>query len=159
MNENLYVETFTKEQIVKLQAHLNSQGWEFSDLQYAHWKAKKDKTNVSAFNSGKVSIQGKGTKELVQFFIEPEITGQAKFGYEEILFESDSPEQLEQHGGIDESGKGDFFGPLVICCAYTDEYSAKKLFKLGVKGSKSIKSDKKMITMEEEIKKIKIDYL
>ena len=154
MNENLYVETFTKEQIDKLESHLRSQGWQFSDLQYAHWKASLNKTNVSAFNSGKVFIQGKGTKELVQFFIEPEITGVAKFGYEDVLFESESPEQLEPHCGIDESGKGDFFGPLIICCAYTDEYSAKKLFKLGVKDSKSIKSDKKMVSMAEEIKKV-----
>ncbi len=154
MNENLYVETFTKEQIDKLHAHLNSQGWDFSDLQYAHWKASCNKTTVSAYNSGKVSIQGKGTKELVQFFIEPEITGEARFGYEDLLFESDSPEQLEPHCGIDESGKGDFFGPLVICCAYTDESTAKALFKLGVKDSKSIKSDKKMISMAEDIKKV-----
>lgn len=154
MNENLYVETLTKEQIDKLKQHLSSLGWAFSDLQYAHWKASLNKTNVSAFNSGKVSIQGKGTKELVQFFIEPELTGEAKFGYEDILFESDSPEQLEPHCGIDESGKGDFFGPLVICCAYTNESSAKALFKLGVKDSKSIKSDKKMVKMAEDIKKI-----
>ena len=154
MNENLYVETLTKEQIDKLKDHLSNLGWAFSDLQYAHWKASLNKTNVSAFNSGKVSIQGKGTKELVQFFIEPELTGEAKFGYEDVLFESDSPEQLEPHCGIDESGKGDFFGPLVICCAYTDEYSAKALFKLGVKDSKSIKSDKKMVKMSEDIKKI-----
>ena len=25
------------------------------------------------------------------------------------------------HAGSDESGKGDFFGPLVVCCAYVDE--------------------------------------
>ena len=154
MNENLYVETFTQEQIDKLHDHLNSHGWDFADLQYAHWKASYNKTTVSAYNSGKVSIQGKGTKELVQFFIEPEITGEARFGYEDLLFESDSPEQLEPHCGIDESGKGDFFGPLIICCAYTDESTAKALFKLGVKDSKSIKSDKKMISMAEDIKKI-----
>ena len=154
MNENLYVETFTKEQIDKLYTYLNDKGWDFSDLQYAHWKASLNKTTVSAYNSGKVSIQGKGTKDLVQFFIEPEITGEAKFGYEEHYFETESPEQLLPHCGIDESGKGDFFGPLVVCCAYTNEQSAKALFKLGVKDSKSIKSDKKMIDMAEEIKKI-----
>lgn len=154
MNENLYVETFTEDQIEKLRGYLDQQGWEFKELQYAHWKASQNKTTVSAFKSGKVSIQGKGTKDLVQFFIEPEITGEARFGYEEHYFETESAEQLTPHCGIDESGKGDFFGPLVICCAYTDERTAKALFKLGVKDSKSIKSDKKMVAMSSEIKKV-----
>jgi ribonuclease HIII len=153
-NENLYVETLTEVQITKFKEHLVGQNWEFSELAYAHWKARFNKTSVSAYKSGKVCIQGKGTKELVQFYIEPEITGEARFGNEDVYFETDNAEQLSPHAGIDESGKGDFFGPLVICCAYTDEASAKALFKLGVKDSKAIKSDKKMKSLDEQIRKI-----
>lgn len=153
-SDNLYVEKFTPEQIIKLESHLQAQGWEFSDLAHAHWKAISNKTNVSAYKSGKVCVQGKGTKELVQFFIEPEILGVAKFGYEDVIFETEEKEQLEPHCGIDESGKGDFFGPLVITCAYTDARSAKALFKIGVTDSKKIKSDKKMLSLAVEIKKI-----
>ena len=153
-NENLYVETLTEIQIVKFKEHLVGQNWEFSELAYAHWKARFNKTSVSAYKSGKVCIQGKGTKELVQFYVEPEITGEARFGNEDVYFETDNAEQLSPHAGIDESGKGDFFGPLVVCCAYTDETSAKALFKLGVKDSKAIKSDKKMKSLDEQIRKI-----
>ena len=153
-NTNLYVETFTETQINQLQSYLESHNWEFQPLAHAHWKASLNKTTVSAYKSGKVCIQGKGTKDLVQFFIEPEITGEARFGYEEVYFETENAEQLKPHAGIDESGKGDFFGPLVVCCAFTDANSARKLFKLGVKDSKAIKSDKKMIDMAVEIKKL-----
>ena len=153
-NPNLYVENFSVEQIQKLKAHLESQNWEFKPLAHAHWKASLNKTSVSAYNSGKVCVQGKGTKDLVQFYIEPEITGEARFGYEEIYFETENAEQLKSHAGIDESGKGDFFGPLVVCCAFTDSDSAKALFKLGVKDSKSIKSDNKMKDLDTEIRKI-----
>ena len=153
-SDNLYVNKLTDEQIHKLEKHLRAQGWEFSDLNYAHWKAILNKTNVSAYKSGKLCIQGKGTKELVQYFIEPEILGEARFGYEEELFESENADQLKPHCGIDESGEGDFFGPLVITCAYTDARSAKTLFKLGVTDSKKIKSDKKMCALASEIKKV-----
>ncbi len=153
-SENLYVEKFTIPQIEMLQKHLKQQNWDFSDLAHAHWKASLNKTSVSAYKSGKVCIQGKGTKELVQFFIEPQITGEARFGYEDVLFETENADQLKPHAGIDESGKGDFFGPLVICCAFTDEVSAKALYKLGVKDSKSIKSDRKMKELDTEIRKI-----
>jgi len=61
-------------------------------------------------------LQGKGVEEFVQFELEPKILGEAKLGYEEVH----SPEMFEPHFGIDESGKGDFFGPLVISGVYVD---------------------------------------
>ena len=40
--------------------------------------------------------------------------------------------------GIDESGKGDYFGPLVIAAVYADPMITEKLIALGVKDSKSL---------------------
>ena len=56
------------------------------------------------------------------------------------------------HIGTDESGKGDFFGPLVIAGVLADEKSAQFFLDLGIKDSKKL-SDKKMLTMAVEIKK------
>ncbi len=56
------------------------------------------------------------------------------------------------HIGTDESGKGDFFGPLVIASAMVDEKNAKYFLDLGIKDSKKL-SDKKMLTLAVEIKK------
>lgn len=54
--------------------------------------------------------------------------------------------------GTDESGKGDYFGPLVIAGVYINEQSAKELLHLGVKDSKKL-SDKKNVTLAPEIYK------
>src|SRR5205823_61564 len=76
----------------------------------------------------KVLVQGKGVEEFVQFELEPKILGEAKLGYEEVH----SPEMFEPHFGVDESGKGDFFGPLVIAGVYVDRGIARKLVDAGV---------------------------
>lgn len=56
------------------------------------------------------------------------------------------------HIGTDESGKGDFFGPLVIAGVLVDEKSAQRFLDLGIKDSKKL-TDKKMLAMSIEIKK------
>ena len=42
------------------------------------------KVNVTGYESRKVVVAGKGTEEFVSMIIEPEITGAAKLGYDEV---------------------------------------------------------------------------
>jgi ribonuclease HIII len=53
--------------------------------------------------------------------------------------------------GIDESGKGDYFGPLVIAAVYVDAQTETELKALGVRDSKRLKDDQ-MRSMAEVIK-------
>jgi ribonuclease HIII len=53
--------------------------------------------------------------------------------------------------GMDESGKGDYFGPLVIGAVYVDEQTEDKLIRLGVRDSKLL-TDDRMQVMSEDIK-------
>lgn len=46
--------------------------------------------------------------------------------------------------GTDESGKGDYFGPLVSAGVYVDEQSARDLLACGVKDSKKLSDSKNM---------------
>lgn len=55
--------------------------------------------------------------------------------------------------GVDESGKGDYFGPLVIAGVYADAALKLKLQKIGVMDSKAL-SDKKIEEMAAKIKAI-----
>lgn len=55
--------------------------------------------------------------------------------------------------GTDESGKGDYFGPLVVAGVYADEKQQEILKTLGIQDSKNIKSDKKIFELEKLIKK------
>lgn len=60
--------------------------------------------------------------------------------------------EIVTHIGVDESGKGDFYGPLVIAGVLVDEKSAKIFLDMGIKDSKKL-TDKKMLSMASTIKK------
>ncbi len=53
--------------------------------------------------------------------------------------------------GIDEAGKGDFFGPLCIAGLYADEKGIKKLISLNIRDSKKI-SDKSILDIADFLK-------
>jgi ribonuclease HIII len=94
-------------------------------------------------------VQGRGVEEFVQFELEPKILGEAKLGYEEVH----SPEMFEPHFGVDESGKGDFFGPLVIAGVYVDRGIARQFLDAGVVDSKRIGCDARIRALADMIRK------
>ena len=127
----------SQDQAEKLRGVLERDGFEFGDRPHTLFSAKKGKLNVSVYQKGpKVLIQGKEAGDFVRFTLEPEITGEARLGYEEV----NQPDMFEPHFGIDESGKGDYFGPLVVAGAYTDATSARALLDAGIMDSKRITS-------------------
>ena len=140
------VKKLEEEQLLQLRSVLLENGWELTDAPYCFYKAKKEKTTVAAYTSGKLVVQGKGTADFVEFLLEPYITG---------VELPEEQEPFSPHAGIDESGKGDFFGPLVVSCVYVEnEDVAEKLSALGVRDSKQIKSDKKIAGIASEIMKL-----
>jgi ribonuclease HIII len=147
---NSYTHPLTKDQAAKLRTLLADSGFQFSPKEYTLFFAKKNKLSVAVYEKGsKVLVQGKGVEEFVQFELEPKILGEAKLGYEEVH----SPEMFEPHFGVDESGKGDFFGPLVIAGAYVDHGIARELLDAGVQDSKRIGSDARIRALAETIRK------
>ena len=123
-------------QMEKLKAILVERGWTPFEVAYTRFafKAEHLKVNVSAYTSGKVVVAGKGTEDFVRDVIEPEVTGAAKLGYDEVLH----PEWFESHAGLDESGKGDFFGPVIAATVIADKPAIESWIKAGVKDSKKI---------------------
>lgn len=59
--------------------------------------------------------------------------------------------------GSDESGKGDFFGSLVVAAVVVDNTTADKLRAAGVKDCKLL-TDKKILELEDIIKASVVDY-
>ena len=59
--------------------------------------------------------------------------------------------QLDGTIGIDEAGKGDYFGPLVIAACFSNEKIEKEFIKFGLKESKRV-SDFRISILEKEIK-------
>ncbi len=147
---NSYTHPLSPEQANRLRALLDELGFEFWPKQYTLFFAQKNKLSVAVYEKGpKVLVQGKGVEEFVQFELEPKIFGEAKLGYEEVY----APEMFEAHFGVDESGKGDFFGPLVISGVYVDRGIARKLLDAGVQDSKRIGSDARIRTLGQIIRK------
>jgi len=147
---NSYTHALTQDQAAKLRTLLADSGFQFSPKEYTLFFAQKNKLSLAVYEKGpKVLVQGKGVEEFVQFELEPKILGEAKLGYEELH----SPEMFEPHFGVDESGKGDFFGPLVISGVYVDRGIARKLLDAGVQDSKRIASDARIRALAQTIRK------
>jgi ribonuclease HIII len=146
---NSYTHPLTSEQVMKLRALLGELGFEFTPKPYTIFFAQKNKLSVAVYEKGpKILVQGKGVEEFVQFELEPKILGEAKLGYEEVHM----PEMFEPHFGVDESGKGDFFGPLVVAGAYVDAAIARRFLDAGVQDSKRIGSDARVRALATTIR-------
>lgn len=142
-----YSGQLTAEQAEKLRSTLEMQQWKLKTVPYARYAYCGNDVNVVVYQSGKVVVQGSGTKEFVQFTLEPEILQEIVLGYNEQRH----PEWFEEHAGLDESGKGDLFGPLVSACVIGSGETVKKWIKAGVRDSKTIHSKQQIFTIADEI--------
>ena len=149
MDPKSHTAPLTTTQAERLKVLLAERGWDLETKPYTIFAARKDKTTVAVYEKGpKVLIQGKGTGDFLRFILEPEILGEAKLGYEEET----QPEMFAPHFGIDESGKGDFFGPLVIAGAYVDRGIAHSWRDAGIQDSKAISSDARIRALADLIR-------
>jgi ribonuclease HIII len=116
----------------KLEADLREQGFELTKLPYTIFSAKKKGISCALYESGKLVVQGKESGPFIEFYLEPEILKEFKHSHPEAHL------NLHPHIGMDESGKGDFFGPLCVAAVYADGEGVKQLHKMGVKDSKAL---------------------
>lgn len=148
--KTVHTSALTAEQAQRLRGLLVERGgWAFAERPYMLFFAQKEKVTVAVYEKGpKIVVSGKGTEEFVQFILEPEILGEARLGYEEVH----APEMFTPHFGIDESGKGDFFGPLVIAGTYVDREIARGYLEAGITDSKRIGSDARIRELADLIR-------
>jgi ribonuclease HIII len=145
-----YTAALTPEQAEKLRVYALENGFKMETKPYAIFAARKDKLAFVVYEKGpKVVLQGRGLEDFITFVLEPEILGQATFGYEEELH----AERFAPHFGIDESGKGDFFGPLIVAGVYVDADIARRFRELGITDSKRITTDARIRNLAAEIKR------
>lgn len=126
---------------------VRSRGWSIvaeKEIAYGYQLVVTDgvnKTPIDLFASGKTLIQGKPgalQAELRSWYqmsaTVTETTGVARIG-------------------LDESGKGDYFGPLVIGAVYVDGETEAQLVNLGVRDSKML-PDHRILAMAETIQRV-----
>ena len=131
----------------KLKADLTEQGFIFTTPAYTLFSAQKKGVSCTLYESGKIMVQGKEMGDFITFYLEPEILQSIAFSYPEVGI------NFTSHIGIDESGKGDFFGPLCIAGVQADEAMIKQLLSIGVRDSKAL-TDKASLALSTKIKQI-----
>jgi ribonuclease HIII len=142
---NHFVTTIDVKMADKIVQDLKDQGFEISKPPYTIFAAKKKGVSCTLYESGKLMVQGKEMGEFLEFYLEPQVLGSFKFSYQEL--DIDKTARI----GIDESGKGDFFGPLCVAGVYAEGEGILRLKKLGVKDSKNI-SDSSIIKIGNKIR-------
>jgi len=143
----IYTLKLTDEQMARLRAACEARSWAPFEVAYTHFAFKGPNVNVSAYTSGKVVVAGKGTEEFVQNVLETEVTREAKLGYDAVLH----PDWFEAHAGLDESGKGDFFGPVIAATVIADAAAIDGWIAAGVKDSKKI-ADPQIMKLDDLIR-------
>lgn len=124
---------------------LVSDGFNIKNQKNAFWIAEKGKTIIINVNNNSLKIIA--PKNLIDqyknYFVELKIDSKKSLA------------EIEENPiiGTDESGKGDYFGPLVIAGVYADESTKKQLRNLGVDDSKKIK-DSHIVLLAQKIKEI-----
>jgi len=131
-----------------LRGYMLEHGFAMGEVPYARFAGKREGVNAVFYESGKLVVQGKGTREFVEFVLEPEVLKEARLGYEAVV----NPEFGLARVGVDESGKGDFFGPLVVAGVYVNEGVCRMLAEAGVRDSKRVSSDKRIAALAEVIR-------
>ncbi len=149
---NLSTQVFTLDNAarIRLTQCLHQGNYRLRTVPHASLAAEGRECQITLYHSGKLVVQGQGAAAWVEFTLEPEVLGQARLGYEKLLH----PERISAHMGIDESGKGDFFGPLVIAAAYVDPPLADAFTKLKVRDSKMITSDRVSEKMAADLRQL-----
>lgn len=131
----------------KLLEDLKNQGFAITKPAYTLFSAQKKGVSCTLYTSGKLTVQGKEMKEFITFYLEPEILQSVAFSYPETQV------SMTERIGIDESGKGDFFGPLCIAGVQANEAQIKELLAIGVRDSKQI-ADGAIRVLSAKIKKV-----
>lgn len=119
-----------------------------SPKDYAFWQIKSTDFTAIFYNSSKFVIQGKNINPLLEKLSNEFSEIKVAPTKEEAIIDHNHPCYI----GTDESGKGDFFGPLVVAGVQIDEKNRQIFIDLGIKDSKTLK-DEQMIKMAQQIQK------
>ncbi len=132
----------TAAEIEALRHKLEDARYEFRDLNYAHFQARGEQVVVSAYRSGKVVVQGNGAEAFLERY-----AGLAP-AFEKAGRE-DPPGKRAVNGpvaGSDESGKGDYFGPMVVAAVLVLPEQAEALARAGTRDCKTMSESAVMRT-------------
>lgn len=143
---NHYSQKFEITEEKKLKDFFEKKGAQFSMQQNAVWRAKTPEYCAIFYNTGKFLVQGSDV-EIIAGEVE-DYMGLIKTDF--VAKAQDINVPLKRIG-VDESGKGDFFGPLVIAGVMVDENNIAILREANIRDCKKV-DDKQISKMAAIIK-------
>lgn len=133
-------------EVKRLEATLQALQYQFKPREHAFFLAQdpladaQQSASITVYKKGpKVLVQGKGAEHFMRTILAP------------LLQEKATKTSFTPHIGVDESGKGDYLGPLVIAGVYGTANAASFFRQKGVMDSKAIKDTKKIHALAEAI--------
>lgn len=145
---NTFCAKFTPLEKERLKKIFESENAVLNTAQYMYFCARGKDFNASFYESGKLVIQGKGTQRIVAKYFESDAFNSAASACND---KTQNLHSFDCRIGVDESGKGDFLGPLVIAGVVADKNNEEKFIKLGIKDSKQI-NDGAILKLSAHIK-------
>lgn len=115
-------------QRLKIESCLKEAGFQSVPHEHAFWRAKKNNLTVVLYHNTTMLLQGNETEALALL---------NKLGLSMAVQEA-KPAFDCAVLGLDESGKGDYFGPLVLAAAVVKPEETSEVLKLGVTDSKKL---------------------
>lgn len=148
-----YVIEFNKNLLEDIDSYISSKSTQKRDLP-SGILYRIGETNITIYNTGKILIQGKNAEDWNRNLSEHFNLSASKPAEKSSKLVDLKNIQTYPRIGSDESGKGDFFGPIVTAAfMVTSHENERKLLDLGVTDSKKI-SDKKILEVAPAIKKL-----
>lgn len=129
-----YTEVITKERGKEIKNLLALEEFNFFEKDHAIYAARLENVTVIFYKKGKIVIQGPNIEKFLRDILGIEYPfkrgGQQKLDWDRSHWTT--------WIGTDESGKGDYFGPLVVAGVKMDRIDVDLLSSVGVKDSKSV---------------------
>ncbi len=143
--ETMMVYTLSPDTRDALEHRLADLGMELGEAPYVLVRGKGPDGSVTFYTSGKLVIRGKGAERIAAALAGILPSTRTPIG----------PGALEKAAriGTDESGKGDYFGPLVVAAVYADAGIEGRLLEMGVKDSKRL-ADSVILKLDGQIREL-----
>src|SRR5699024_7548777 len=124
----------------------------------AIFRAKTDDATITAYKSGKVLFQGKNPEKEAMIWMQFE---KKTSNPSSIPAQTSRDKALavvnHHHIGSDESGTGDYFGPITACAVYVKEEQIEHLRAIGIQDSKAIQ-DHTIKKLVKQLIELQIPY-
>ena len=143
---NTYTQKITQLQADSVKKIISEYNADFDVIQYSVWRAKTPSFQATYYKSGKLLIQGKNVDDVAE-----KINKLLGIISKNEVSDTNVSNVIDKYIGTDESGKGDFFGPLVIAGVQVSEKNKQLFIDLGIKDSKKL-DDNKILKMAVSIK-------